>query len=107
MPFIKSMPYRVDTKMTGITKGKPRTETNPNPPPALEARACNKASREARAKSEELRTKSREMIRSGITLIIIVNVIIIVIITIIRSGGQETMAAWSVTNRSTLLQTEQ
>ena len=51
-------------------------------------------SRETRARSEELRTKSREMIRSGhITIIII-------IIIIIRSGAQETMAAWSVTNRS-------
>ena len=52
-------------------------------------------SRETRARSEELRTKSREMIRSGhITIIIIIMTIII------RSGAQETMAAWSVTNRS-------
>ncbi len=51
-------------------------------------------SRETRARSEELRTKSRGMIRSGhITIIII-------IIMMIRSGAQETMAAWSVTNRS-------
>ena len=51
-------------------------------------------SRETRARSEELQTKSREMIRSGdITIIII-------IIMMIRSGAQETMAAWSVTNRS-------
>ena len=51
-------------------------------------------SRDTRARSEELRTKSREMIRSGdITIIII-------IIIMIRSGAQETMAAWSVTNRS-------
>ena len=54
-------------------------------------------SRETRARSEELRTKSREMIRSGhITIIII----IVIIIIMIRSGAQETMAAWSVTNRS-------
>ena len=50
-------------------------------------------SRETRARSEELRTKSREMIRSG-------DITIIIIIIIIRSGAQETMAAWSVTNRS-------
>ena len=57
-------------------------------------------SRETRAKSEELRTKSREMIRSGVIITIIITIIIIIIIIIIiRSGGQETMAAWSVTNR--------
>ena len=52
-------------------------------------------SRETRAKSEELRTKSREMIRSVVIIIMIITIIII----IIRSGGQEIMAAWSVTNR--------
>ena len=51
-------------------------------------------SRDTRARSEELRTKSREMIRSDHVTIIII------IIIMIRSGAQETMAAWSVTNRS-------